>query len=288
MMPSMGIVSPDVFSRRGFLLKSALGAGALSVLHGTPLGLPIGCQTYPVREMLGKDFDGTLKELAAIGYKTIEMCSPPGYEKSGFGSLMGIKASELKKRIHAAGLGCESCHYQFSEMKDSLDERMAFAKELGLKQMIVSTFALPRTATMADWVRAAGELNKIGEKTKKSGLQTGFHNHAFEFNKLDGVLIYDKLLSELDADLVKMQFQVSVISQGYEAATYFEKYPGRFCSIHLQDWSKEKGMVAIGQGAVDWKKLFSTAKKAGVKNYYVEVNLDLMKASYPYLRDLKV
>ena len=86
------------------------------------------------------------------------------------------------------------------------------------------------------------------------------------------MLIYDKLMSELDPKLVKMQFQVSVIDMGYEAATYFEKYPGRFISIHLQDWSKDKGTVAIGQGAVDWKKLFTAAKKAGVKNYFVEMN----------------
>jgi sugar phosphate isomerase/epimerase len=67
------------------------------------------------------------------------------------------------------------------------------------------------------------------------------------------------------------------------------KYPGRFCSLHLQDWSAaEKKMVAIGQGRVDWKKLFAAAKTGGMKNYFVEMNLDLMKASVPYLRGLKV
>ena len=165
-------------SRRRFLRSSVVCAAALTapvrLLRGDPLGLPIGCQTYPVRDALGKDFDGTLKELAAIGYKTIEMCSPPGYEKSGYGSLIGMKASEMRKRIHAAGLGCESCHYQFRELKESLDERVAFAKELGLKQMIVSTFSLPRDAALSDWARAAGELNKIGEQTHKAGLASGF------------------------------------------------------------------------------------------------------------------
>ena len=254
-----------------------------------PLGLPVGCQTYPVREALGKDFDGTLREIAAIGYRMIEMCSPPGYEKSGYGSLVNMKGSEMRSKIKEAGLGCESCHYQFRELKENLDDRIAFAKELGLKQMILSTFGLKPEATMADWVQAAHELNKIGERTQKAGIQAGFHNHNFEFKQIDGELVYDKLMGELDPKLVKMQFQVSVIGLGYEAASFFTKYPGRFISIHLQDWSAaDKKQTAVGKGDVDWKKLFAAAKTAGVKNYFVELNMDMMKTSYPYLHDLKV
>lgn len=274
-----------MLSRRELLAGAAAGAA----LRGAPLGLPVGCQTYPVREALGKDFDGTLRELAAAGYQTIEMCSPPGYEKSGYGSLVGMSAIEMRKRIKAAGLTCESCHYTFRELKENLDERIVFAKELGLKQMIASSFGVRQDATMAEWVKAAHELNEIGAKTARAGLQAGFHNHAGEFRQIDGVLIYDKLLSELDPKLVKMQFQVSVISIGFEAAAYMEKHPGRFVSLHLQDWSpSEKKQVPVGQGVVDWKKLFAAAKKGGVRNYYVEMNMDALKASQPYLRDLKV
>jgi sugar phosphate isomerase/epimerase len=81
---------------------------------------------------------------------------------------------------------------------------------------------------------------------------------------------------------------VGVISQGYEAATYLTKYPGRFLSLHLADWSAtEKKPVAIGKGVVDWVKLFAAARTGGVKNYFVEMDLDLMKASIPYLHELK-
>jgi sugar phosphate isomerase/epimerase len=84
-----------------------------------------------------------------------------------------------------------------------------------------------------------------------------------------------------------MQFQVSVVSLGYQAADYFEKYPGRFISIHLQDWSPEqKKEVALGQGVVDWNRLFAAAKKAGVKNYFVELEGDDLKTSVPFLRGL--
>ncbi|HLJ49282.1 MAG TPA: TIM barrel protein [Bryobacteraceae bacterium] len=275
-------------TRRHFLGGTMAAAGLLPrLLDADPLGLPIGCQTYPVRDALCKDFDGTLKQLAGMGYRMIEMCSPPGYANAGYGPLVGMKTSDMKERIHAAGLGCESCHFQWTELRQKTDDRIAFAKELGLKQMVLSTFGFRPDATMAEWVQSAHDLNKIGEQVKKAGMQLGFHNHNFEFKEIDGVLVYDKLMSEFDPKLVKMQFQVSVISLGYEAATYLTKYPGRFLSMHLQDWSStEKKQVPVGQGMVDWKKTFAAAKTAGIKNYFVELNMDQLKPSIDYLHTL--
>lgn len=276
-------------SRRGFVGAAAVGcfAGGAASLAADPLGLPIGCQTWPVRQNIGKDLDGTLSGLAAAGFQSIELCSPPGYEKMGFGPLAVLKPTELRAKIQAAKLKCESCHFGFGELKDHLDERIAWAKELGLKQMIIASFGLPKSATAADWMRDAGEANKIGERTHKAGIQLGFHNHDFEFGKIDGALIYDKLMGEFDAKLVKMQFQVGVVRLGYNAADYFEKYPGRFISMHLQDWSAtEKKEAVLGKGVVDWKKTFAAAKKGGVKNYFVEMDLEMMKASVPYLHGL--
>lgn len=270
-------------SRRHFL---AGAAAATLPISADPLGIPIGCQTYPVRDAIEKDWDGLLRQLASIGYKSIELCSPAGYKE--FASLGKMKPAELRKSIEAAGLRCESCHFGFREMKDKLDDSIAFAKELGLKQMVLASFGLRRDAAITDYKRAAGELNQAGEKVQKAGIQLGYHNHDNEFKELNGVLIYDALMKELDPRLVKMQFQVSVISLGYEAATYMTKYPGRFCSLHLQDWSpSEKKQVAVGQGSVDWKKLFAAAKTGGVKNYFVEMNLEAMKASVPYLHGFK-
>ncbi len=272
-------------TRRSFLAGSAAGTAAL--LAGAPLGMPIGCQVYPVREALAKDFPGTLRQLAAIGYRTIEMCSPPGYRSSGFGPLENLSAAEMRKIIRDAGLACESCHYTFAELKDKLPERIAFAKGLGLKQMILSSFGLPNNAGLADWARAAEELNGIAAQVQKAGLACGFHNHNFEFREIDGVLIYDHLMSKFDAKLVRMQFQVAVINAGYEAATYLRKYPGRFLSLHLADWSAtEKKAVPVGSGVVKWNDLFAAAKTGGVKNYFVEMNMDALEPSLAYLKGL--
>ena len=264
------------------------GLPVAAALRAAPLGLPIGCQTYPVRNDLAKDFEGTLKTLASAGFRTIELCSPHGYEKAGFGGLLAFKPAEIRQKIRSAGLTCESSHYNLRELKDALPERIAYAKELGLKQMILASSGLRQDATLADWARVAADLNKAAEQIHKAGLQAGFHNHDIEFNKIDGVLVYDKLMSEFDPKLVKMQFQTVVARLGFDGPAIFEKYPGRFISLHLQDWSAtEKRMVPIGKGQIDWPKLFAAAKKAGVKNYYVEMNLEDMKASVPYLQGMK-
>ena len=285
-------------SRREFLGKSAIGLGSAVIASRIPLDLggygssksvkmPLGFQVWTVKEMLVKDFPGTLKMIAGLGYQAVEMCSPPGYESSGFGPLMKLKAKEMKKIINDAGLDFLSSHYGMDELKNHLDERIEFAKESGQKQMILSSFGLPRNATMSDWLKAADELNVVGVKTKKSGIQTGYHNHNMEFEKIDGTLIYDALMKQFDPEYIKMQFQVAVISIGYKAVDYFNKYPGRVISAHLADWSPtEKKSVALGQGIVDWKEFFETVKKSGIKNIFVEMDLATFKDSATYIHNL--
>jgi sugar phosphate isomerase/epimerase len=285
-------------SRRQFLGKTTLGIGSAVLMSQTPFDLnakntsgavklPVGFQVWTVKDMLIKDFPGTLKMVEGLGYQSVEMCSPPGYESSGFGPLMKMKAKEMKKIINDAGLIFMSTHYGFDELRNHLDERIAFAAESGQKQMILSSPGLSEKATLSDWLKAADELNKIGEKTKKAGIQTGYHNHHTEFAKIDDTIIYDALLKELDPDYVKMQFQVAVISIGYKAATYFNKYPGRFISAHLADWSAtDKKEAPIGKGIVDWKEFFAAIDTGGVKNIFVEMGLDTFKESATYIHSL--
>ena len=282
-------------NRRRFIGKIAAGAGAAFGLSHLPsqllaqarmLDMPIGFQTFPIRDMLAKDFPGTLKMMAAQGYQITEMCSPKGYADIGYGPLVGMKATDMRKIINDAGLGCPSCHFGFGEFDSPLDERIEFAHDLGLSQMICSTFWLPKEAKLDDYLASADKLNKAAEKIKKAGLQTGFHNHDFEFHQLDGQLIYDALMKRLDPDLVKMQFQTEVINLGYKASTYFNKYPGRFISAHLSDWTADKKQVPVGQGVIDWKEFFTTAKTGGIKNFFVEMDLDKYKDSAAYIRTL--
>ncbi len=176
---------------------SLLSAGVLK-LHADPLGLPIGCQTWPVREMIAKDFPGTLKQLAAAGFKSIEMCSPVGYDDNGFGGLVKYKGAELKKIINDAGLTCVSSHFGLDELRKNQDDRIAWATDLGLTQMLVASLDGPKKPTMDDVKRAADEYNKMGEKAAKAGIQQGLHNETFETSTVDGKRTYDILFELLD------------------------------------------------------------------------------------------
>jgi len=283
-------------NRRSFLTTTTKAAGVAIVLSHLPRQLfaaaaandmPIGFQSWTVKEMLGKDFPGTLKMMADMGYKMIEMCSPKGYATIGFGAFAKMNTGDIKKTINDAGLTCPSCHFGSAEFApDKIDDTIQFAKDLGLTQMICSTFWLPKTATLKDYLDAADKLNIAGAKIKQAGMQAGFHNHEFEFAQLEGQLIYDALMGRFDPDLVKMQFQTEVINLGYKAADYFKKYQGRFISSHLSDWTTDKKEVPVGQGVIDWKEFFAAAKTGGIKNFFVEMDLKNFKDSASYIHNM--
>jgi sugar phosphate isomerase/epimerase len=286
----------SIISRREFFQNAAAGAAVAGILSAgarelfaNPLGLPIGCQTWPVREKIAKDFPGTIKLLAAAGFQRVELCSPIGYADSGFAGLSKYSGAELRKILADAGVKCVSSHFGIEELRKDQAASIAWAKDVGLTQMMVPSLDGPPHPTMDDVKRAADEYNKMGEQAAKAGIQQGLHNEDFELTKVDGQRTYDVLFKLLDPKLVKFQFQVSTISAGYDAAEYFTKYPGRFISMHVQGWStKTRKEMAVGQDDLDWKKIFTAAKTGGIKNYFVEMNLELMKASVPYLRNLQV
>ncbi len=277
---------------RNTVTQAAIGsffaAGVLE-LRANPLGMPIGCQTWPVREMIAKDFPGTIKLLAQAGFQSIELCSPVGYADSGFAGLAKYSGAEIKKIMSDAGVTCVSSHFGIDELRKNQSASIAWAKEVGLTQMFVPSLGGPKNPTLDDVKRAADEYNNIGELAAAAGIQQGLHNEDFELSKVNGKRTYDLLLDLLDPKLIKFQFQVSTISEGYDAAEYFTKYPGRFISMHVQGWSSAtKKIMAVGQDSLDWKKIFIAAKTGGVKNYFVEMKLEMMKESVPYLRSLQV
>ena len=290
---------PD-WSRREFLRNSAtdaivvgfLAAGAAD-LGANPLGLPIGSQTYPHRQMI-KDgnFAGLAKTLAEMGVQTVEMCSPFGY--SDFASLSDGK--QVRTILADHGLACESGHFSMRELREKQPECIAWAKDVGITQMITASLGAGSTPTMDEVKKAADEYNRIAAVAAKAGIQQGLHNEGFEVSMVEGRRTYDVLMGLLDPTLVKFQFQMSTISQGLVASEYFTKYPGRFFSMHLQDIDLHATpapgtvggvQVPIGKGSIDWVKTFETAKAGGVRNYFVEQTMELTRASVAALRAMK-
>ncbi len=298
----------DTLSRREFFRRAGADAAVAGVLAASatrlgasPLGLPIGSQTYPHRAMI-KDgnFAGLLSVLSGIGVQAIELCSPIGYQE--FASLADGK--QVRKVIADHGLTCDSAHFSMKELREKQAEAIKWAEDVGITHMVTATLGGGNAPTMEDVKRAADEYNRIAAVAARAGRQQGLHNEGFELSEVDGKRTYDVLLDLLDPKLVKFQFQMSTISRGFVAADYFTKYPGRFNSMHVQDvdlngtpppstrggaGSQGRGVqTAVGTGSIDWVKTFKAAKTGGVKMYYVEQTMEFTKESVAYLKKLKV
>jgi sugar phosphate isomerase/epimerase len=290
-------------SRRNFLRTGASGVAAaaflakgIAPLSASPLGLPVGLQLYTVRAELAKDFDGTLRRLAAIGYKEVEAA---GYYKKS--------AADFRKAVESAGLSLPSGHYSLQDLLDNTDAKLAFAHEAGLQYVICSFPFVANPGrfhadkyyqeisagiTLDDWKWNFDQFNLMGEKVKKAGMKFGYHNHNIEFKKLGGVLVYDEMLRLTDSTLVKMEMDIGwVAATGNDPVAYLEKYPQRYELLHVKDIKpgppstegEGTGSTELGRGTIDWKKVFAAAKKASIKHYFVEqedpfVDMPVMEA----------
>ena len=290
-------------NRRQFLQRSILGFTALagnpdcdSALSANPLGLPIGLQPFTVRRECEKDFEGTMKKVAEIGYKEVELYTP----------FFNRKPVELLNILKANGLSCPSAHFR-GITKAEWGKDIEFAKALGLRYMLRPGPESSSPKSLEDYHRMADFFNEIGEQCHKAGIQFAYHNHNFEFQTLGGVVAYDELLRRTDPNLVRMQLDCFWVTRaGKDPLAYFERYPGRFPLLHVKDLkpsylpttssAEEKGnpFTEVGQGIIDWKRIFGAAPQAGVKHYYVEQDtcdrpaLESIRISYEYLHGLKV
>jgi sugar phosphate isomerase/epimerase len=276
-------------------------SGATLLHAASPLGLPIGSQTYPHRGMIkAGDFAGLLKIFVEIGVQSVELCSPIGYAE--FAPLADGKA--VKRILADHGLTCVSSHFSMKELRERQGESIAWAQDVGITQMITATLGGGNTPTLDEVRRAAEEYNRIAAVAAKAGMRQGLHNEGFEMSEVDGRRTYDLLFDLLDPALVWFQFQMSTIARGFVAHEYFTKHPGRFISMHLQDVDlnatppppapgqapspstpPRRGVqTAVGRGSIDWAKTFQAAGVAGVKNYYVEQNMELTRASVAFLK----
>jgi sugar phosphate isomerase/epimerase len=276
--------------RREFLSAAAVGALATQTRHlyASPLGLPIGSQTYPNRQRIKDgDFAGLCADMAALGIGVVELCSPAYGE---FASLSDGK--QTRRIIEDHGLKCPSAHFTMNELRNKQEQSIGWAQEIGMTQMGTASLGgrVRNGETTMDAVKAAAEeYNKIGEVAAKAGMQQFLHDEGFEVSHVEGRLTYQALLELLDPALVKMQFQMSAMRAVGDPVDYFTKYPGRFISMHLQGVPAETApasAVAVGKGSLDWPRIFAAAKTGGLRNYFVEQSWDLTAQGVAYLKTL--
>jgi sugar phosphate isomerase/epimerase len=282
-------------SRRHFLKTTgaiaAFAAGAR--LGARTLSLPIGLQLYSVRNLLPKDFAGTLAQLHAAGYGVVEA--------AGF---YDHTAAEFRHAMDTAGLRCVSSHHTLSILETQLDQWIAYAQTLGLEYLVCSSsdgmHRDPQASgpkTLDDWHWIAGEFNRIGERIKAAGMTFGVHNHTPEWAVIDGVTVYDELLRLTDPKLVVFEMDCGwVYASGHNPVDYLTRTPQRFPLLHVKDMvagaNGQMHSTEMGHGVAHYAEVMRAATE--VKYYFIEqeeFDMDPMEAlriDAAYMRTLNV
>jgi len=242
----------------------------------------LGIQLYTLRDLLRTDLEATLAGLARIGYREVELAGTYGRTPADFRAI-----------LDRAGLKAPAGHVSIPAISDTLDQTIIDAKTLGHHYLIVPW--LPEEMRNPDgYARIADTFNRAGERLKRAGLALGYHNHSFEFAAVDGDRCgYDILLEKTDSRLVTMELDLFWIRKGgKDALVYFTKHPHRFRLVHIKDMAADGAMVDVGQGVMEWSRLLSAARKAGVKHFFVEHDeardpVAFARTSYAYLREVQ-
>ncbi len=249
----------------------------------------IGVQLYTVRDLLQKDFEGTLAQVAKIGYKEVEFARY-------FEHVNELNPPPKKTReiLDANGLSAPATHVPYSTLApENWSKVIEASKVLGIKYIVNPSIDRELAKSADGWKKAAETFNRAGEESQKAGIQLGYHNHVEEFKAVDGKLPYNILLSEGDPKLLKMEMDLGWVHEaGADPIAYFEKYPGRFPLVHVKDFDKNGMMTEVGSGVIDWKAIFAKADVAGIKHYFVEhdqpmVPFESIQKSYAYLEKLR-
>jgi sugar phosphate isomerase/epimerase len=276
-------------------------------LMASPFGLPIGLQLYSVRDLLPKDYEGTLKQIAALGYQEVEAA---GY--------FGHTAPQVKAAMSAAGLHLVSAHYSYESLSKDFDNILAFNHEVGVDYLIcsfpgikdpsrlkdLSHHAIVNSFTMDDYRWNADQFNKFGEKVKAAGMKFGYHNHTMEFAKQDGVSPLDEMIHLTEPSLVTFELDCGwVVVGGANPIDYLHRYPTRISMLHVKDFkhtdkpesiAEPPPSAELGQGRLDYRPVFEAAKKANIKHYFVEQEhfdiapFEALKIDEEYMRKLTV
>ncbi len=263
----------------------------------------VGLQLYTVRDLMKKDFEGTIAKVAQIGYKELE-----------FAGYFAKSPQEVRAILDGNKLTSPSEHVPYDTIEKKWPETLEAAHTIGQTFIVCPWIDVSQRKEGDGWKHAAEAFNRAGEAAQKAGIQFAYHNHAFEFEPSDtlgGKMPYDFLLENTDPKLVKMEMDLCWITVGgQDPVKYFDRYPGRFPLVHVKDWttkgpggndyggatgaSKKSGhMTDVGQGEIDFKRIFAQSGKAGIEHYFVENDepkspFDDLKISYDYLAKLKV
>jgi len=246
-----------------------------------------------------KDPHGTLAKVAQIGYNSVEGATYTESEK-----FYGMEAKEFLEKLKQHGLIMPSSHYRLGQEKTNgqetkgtllhdWDKAVVDAATLGIKYMVCAYLSEEERGDIDHYKQIAEQFNKSGEICKKAGIQLCYHNHDFEFVEQNGQVPYNILLDNTDKDLVKMEMDIYWVSKAkQDPLALMNQHPGRFPLWHIKDMDNTpaQAFTEVGNGVIDFKKIFKQADEAGLKYFFVEQDkcpgspFDSITKSYNYIK----
>jgi len=284
----------------GSLAAATLLAPRLTWAAGSNRVEKIGIQLYTVREQMKTDFEGTLAKVASIGYKEFE-----------FAGYFDHTPQQVRALLDKNGVTAPSVHVDYKSLAvDRFPKVIEDSKIIGHEYIVMPWIDDEVRKDPDGWKRSAEIFNRCGEACKKAGLQFAYHNHHFEFIQVHDKYAYDIILEETDPKLVQMEMDLCWMTIArQDPMAYFKRYPGRFPMVHVKDVKVvppvvtpgqpvdfEKvfpEMTSVGNGVINWAKIFEHSKQAGIKHYFVENDypkgaaFEEIKASHDYLEKLR-
>jgi len=224
--------------------------------------IPVALQLYSVREDCARNLPGTLETVANIGYDGVE-----------FAGYHGQSADELRKMLDELGLSVAGTHVGIETLfGDELEKSIEFNRILGNRFLIVPSLPEKMRDTRASWLETTHLLNDVAERLKPEGMQVGYHNHAIEFQPIDGELPWDILFGAAIPDVVMQLDTGNAMGGGVsidEVLDILKRYPGRATTVHLKAFSSVNEKALIGEGEMRWKEFFSLCETIGGTEWYI-------------------
>jgi sugar phosphate isomerase/epimerase len=290
-----------MLTRRQFLEKTVQGVSAGAAITSSktwgagPLAWskPIGLEIYTVRDEFAKDPAGTLKKVGAAGYREMEISTE-------------IPAPTLRDYLSAANLTAPSTYPDAPKDIESWKKTLDHVHAYGFHYIVVGDN--PQLDAEA-WKRRAELFNECGRLAQRAGMQFCYHAHEHEFARVGDASGYDIMLTRCDPQLLKMEMDIFWATYaGQDPLVYFQKYPGRFPLLHIKDFkpgfptstadfpydSGPNPFAPVGQGRIDWVKIFAHARQAGTQHVFVEQDrcdtspFEAIKTSFDYLKNLRL
>lgn len=253
---------------RSYLLNSNAPVSQAAATFGpTKAHFKVGLQLYSVRDDCAKDFDGTLKAVAKMGYEGVE-----------FAGFFGKTPDDVRRMLKEDHLRCFGAHVQLEDLQgDNFQKTVDYHRALGNKLLIIPALAESRRKDRPALMQTAQLFSDIANRLQTYGITLAFHDEADMFKTVDGEAAWLIFMKSVDPK-VAIEFDTgNALEGGAQAAPYVAQFPGRVISVHMKDYSSKNPQVLLGDGEEDWKDLIPLLKgKAGTRNFIVE------QETYPF------